>query len=260
MVAGRPAEPSARLDLVRVLIVGGSPAAASPATVREAARGCDVVVAVDRGLDRVRAAGLMPDLFCGDADSVSKEGARQVAEAEAAQAAGERAAFDVVRYNPHKDDTDLGLALGECARRWPGARLRATCLTGGNPDHALAVLGRLAAYAASFAADGAAGRTVESAPKAEVPPAVELVEDGFSARIVQTGATWCIDGARGARFSFVPLSAAGAVVSERGMCWELDRAPVALLDDLGISNVIERDRATIACHAGIIACWLFPRC
>lgn len=248
-----------RADPARVLIVGGSPAAASPATVREAARGCDVVVAVDRGLDCVRAAGLAPDLFCGDADSVSEEGARQVAAAEATRAAGERPAFEVVRYNPHKDDTDLGLALGECARRWPGAPLRVTCLAGGNPDHALAVLGRLAAYASSFAADGAAPRTGGAASEAGALPAVEIVEDGFSARIVQTGAVWRIDGARGARFSFVPLAASGAVVSERGMRWELDRAHVALLDDLGISNVIERDRAAIACHDGIIACWLFPQ-
>ena len=34
-----------------VLLIGGSPAAAAPATVRRAACGCRAVVAIDRGLD-----------------------------------------------------------------------------------------------------------------------------------------------------------------------------------------------------------------
>ena len=54
----------------RVLVVGGSPQGASPEVVRRAAQGCDAVVAVDRGLDAVLAAGLICDLFCGDADTV----------------------------------------------------------------------------------------------------------------------------------------------------------------------------------------------
>lgn len=218
-----------------VLLVGGSPERASAETLRRAARGCRAIVAVDRGLDALIAAGMACDLFCGDADSVSPEGAELVRAAERTAQQGGAAAFEVVRYNPHKDDTDLGLALAEVAARYPGAPVRATCLAGGKPDHALAVLGRLATW----------------------PHGVEWIENAFEGLVLREGMAWEISGARGDRFSFVPLSAEGAEVSERGMRWELDHARVPLLSDLGISNVIEADPARITCHAGALVCWLF---
>lgn len=218
-----------------VLIVGGSPERSSAEVLLRAAAGCRAIVAVDRGLDALLAANLTCDLFCGDADSVSEAGAGLVREAEEAGRDGGEAAFAVVRYNPHKDDTDLGLAISEVAARYPGAPLHVTCLSGGNPDHALAVFGRLATW----------------------PYGVEWHEDGFEGRILQAGMEWAIFGARGARFSFVPLNADGTEVSEQGMRWELDHARVPLLADLGISNVIEADPARIVCHAGTIACWRF---
>ena len=208
----------------RVLVVAGSPQVASAGTLREAARGCGAVVAVDRGLDAVLAAGLSCDLFCGDADTVSAEGA-------ALAASGELAAE---RYDPHKDDTDLGLALGAVRARWGAVTVRATCASGGRPDHLLGVLGRLAAW--------------------EGP--VELAEDGMRGRVLRAGEAWEIEGAAGAAFSVVPLSP-GTVLSERGMRWELDRAPVALLSDLGISNVVEAPRAEVSCHEGCAVVYLF---
>lgn len=217
-----------------VLLVGGSPAPSSAGTIERAAEGCAAVVAIDRGLDALAHAGLGCDLFCGDVDSASEAAAARVRSAEDASRRGAAAPFEVVRYNPHKDDTDLGLALTEVARRWPGSALRATCLAGGSPDHALAVMGRLATW------DGK----------------VCFVEDGFSGCILKDGMSYSIEGAHGYRFSFVPLSPV-ATVSEAGMRWELDRAEVPLLSDLGISNVIERDQASITCHEGCIACWLF---
>ena len=104
-----------------VLIVGGSPERSSAEVLLRAAAGCRAIVAVDRGLDALLAANLTCDLFCGDADSVSEAGAGLVREAEEAGRDGGEAAFAVVRYNPHKDDTDLGLAISEVAARYPGA-------------------------------------------------------------------------------------------------------------------------------------------
>lgn len=237
-----------------VLLVGGSPEPASVETVRRAAAGCVAVVAIDRGLERVLEAGLACDLFCGDGDSVGARGAAAVEVAERAAAGrsnapGEDGCFGVVRYNPHKDDTDLGLALGEVARRWPGAVVRATCLGGGNPDHLLGVLGRLASYRPS------AGQAHENGFD-EATPTVEIMEDAYAGRILHAGECWRIEGLVGSRFSFIPLSPS-SVVSEAGMRWELDHHRVPLLDDLGISNVIERAQARIACHEGTLACWLF---
>ena len=221
---------------MRALIVGGSPEPSSAATVRAAAAGCDAVVAVDRGLDALLAARVPVDLFCGDADSVSPAGASLVRAAERGAAD-----FEVERYDPRKDATDLALALSAVRARWGEAPVRCTCLSGGNPDHALAALGRLAGWGA----------------------AVEIEEDAFSGRVLRAGLFWEPASGRrpapmGARFSFIPLTAS-AVVSERGMRWALDRARVPLLSDLGISNVIERADARVSCHEGTIACWAFLR-
>lgn len=233
------------MALARVLLVGGSPQPSRPALVRGLARACDVVVAVDRGLDALLAAGLGCDLFCGDADSVSRPGAELVRAAEERGgvpgdprgAAGERggdSVGEVERYDPHKDFTDLALALRAVSERWPHAAVVCTCLSGGRPDHMLAVLGRLAGW------DGP----------------VEIEEDGFSARILRVGESWTLAARVGARFSFVPLSGV-ARVSESGMRWTLDGARVPLLSDLGVSNVIEDGAARISCSEGALAAWCF---
>lgn len=216
---------------MRVLIVGGSPETASPATLARAARGCGAVVAVDSGLDALRAAGVAADLFCGDADSVSAQGGDAVAAAEAG-----RGGMAVERYRPHKDYSDLTLALRAVSRRWPGAAIRCTCLSGGRPDHFLDVIGRLCSW----------------------PGEVELVEEGFSGRILGAGRAWEIRGGRGSTFSFMPLAPA-CEVSIAGMRWNLERRRCALLEDVGLSNVVEADDASVRCHGGVIACWLFGR-
>lgn len=247
----------------RVLVVGGSPEPASTELVAALAAEADRVIAVDRGLDWLNAAGAVPDLFCGDGDTASAEA---LAWLEGLVASGRT---EDVRYDPHKDLTDLALALDIAVRRWPTARICATCLAGGNPDHALAVLGQLTRFAAgrdgapseaagaSDAADAGAVRRPSSSDS-YAAPAVSFVEDGFEGRVLQAGSRWELPGVVGARFSFVPLSAAGVVVSEAGMRWELDHATVPLLADLGISNVIEADPAAITCHAGVLAAWCFP--
>ena len=220
-----------------VLVVGGSPSPSSPGLVARLRRQADAVVAVDRGLDALVAAGCGCDLFCGDADSVSGNGAVLVRAAESGDSVspGGPAVGSVERYDPHKDDTDLGLALRAIDERWPGASLTCTCMSGGNPDHLLAVMGRLSTW---------------NGP-------VALEEDAFSARVLHAGDTWGLDDREGDRFSFIPLSPE-AVVSESGMEWTLDRKRVPLLSDLGISNVLKR-RAAIVCHEGTLVAYVFKR-
>lgn len=58
---------------MRVLLVAGSPEPSSPALLSSLAREAGTVVAVDRGADACRAAGVVPDAFCGDADTVNPE-------------------------------------------------------------------------------------------------------------------------------------------------------------------------------------------
>ena len=219
---------------MKVLLVCGSPEVAGADVLRGAAACCDAVVAVDRGLDAALSAGLTVDLFCGDADTVSAQGRQLVIRA--LNATSGSVPFDVERYDPYKDATDLALALSAVKRRWPGADICATCATGGKPDLNLTVLGQLLAYRAG---------------------SVSLVEDAFEARLLHGGMTWGIHGAAGRRFSIVALSD-GCIVSEDGLHWSLDHAALPLLGDRGVSNYVDRSgHAAVVCHAGSAIAYLF---
>ena len=208
----------------KVLVVCGSPVVARPELLRHLAGECDHVVAVDRGLDALLGAGLSCDVYVGDADTVSEAGRALV------DAASD---FEVERHDPYKDYTDLALALDSVRRRWPGAEVVATCATGGRPDMALSVLGLLAGY--------------DDAP-------VWITEDKVVARILRAGESWIIEGHEGSTFSIIAI-APNTEISEHGLEWELDRSPLGLLADTGISNVV-RKTAKIQVHQGVAIAYL----
>lgn len=208
----------------KVLVVCGSPVVASAGLLRRLAGECDHVVAVDRGLDALLGAGLSCDVYVGDADTVSEAGRALVDAA---------ANFEVERHDPYKDYTDLALALESVRRRWPAAEVVATCATGGRPDMALSVLGLLAGYA--------------DAP-------AWIAEDDTTARILRAGESWTIEGAEDSTFSIIAI-APNTEVSEHGLEWELDHAPLAPLADTGISNIV-RGTATIDVHSGVAIAYL----
>lgn len=208
----------------KVLVVCGSPVVASVELLRQLAGECDRVVAVDRGLDALLGAGLSCDVYVGDADTVSEAGRALVDAAKD---------FEVERHNPYKDYTDLALALDAIRRRWPGAEVVTACATGGRPDMALSVLGLLAGYT--------------DAP-------VWIREDQVTARILHAGESWTIQGAEGKTFSIIAI-APNTEVSEHGLEWELDHAPLGLLADTGISNIV-RGTAKITVHQGTAIAYL----
>ena len=217
-----------------ILLAGGSPEQCSSELLYSLAARADRVVAIDRGLDPLLAAGITVDLFCGDADSVSVEGKEMITAGRESRAL--LPCMEIERYNPHKDYTDLDLALKAIERRWGRVHIIATCLEGGQPDHAFAAIGRLIDWGGD----------------------VELVHDGRIARILKSGQTWHVGQYQGSRFSFVPLSCS-CVVSEKHMRWELDHRTAPLLSDLGISNELDYPDGSITCHEGTIAAWVFAR-
>lgn len=203
----------------------GSPVVASAELLSHLAGECDHVVAVDRGLDALLGAGLSCDVYVGDADTVSDAGRALVDAAED---------FEVERHDPYKDYTDLALALDAVRRRWPGAEVVAACATGGRPDMALSVLGLLAGYT--------------DAP-------IWIAEDDVTARILHASESWTIENGEGKTFSIIAI-APNTEVSEHGLEWELDHAPLAPLADTGISNIV-RGEATIEVHQGVAIGYLY---
>lgn len=209
------------------LVVGGSPEPSSPVLLAGLAQGADYIVAADRGLDALRAAGVRPGLVCGDADSVSDEALRWACEA----------GCEEVRHPTEKDDTDLGLAIAcvqhKAEERGAALDLTVTCVSGGRPDHWLGVWGVLARFAAN-------------APR--------LCEDAFECRLLspQGRPSWRIDAEVGTTISVVSLRE-GTIVSERGMQWDLDHEPLPPLSDMGVSNRIVSTPCEVCCHAGVTA-------
>lgn len=222
------------MECKRILLIGGSPEPSSISTVIAASASCDKVVAVDRGLDVAMSAGLRPDLFCGDADSVSPVAAGVVSAAELDDSG---LSFEVERYDPFKDASDLSLAFKAIYERWGSTEVVCTCLSGGRPDHALAVIGCLSRIDHS---------------------GVSLVEDGFEARILRAGDSWVIDNALLRRFSVLALTE-HSIASESGMYWNLDHQAIPLLSDWGISNYVDAPNASVTCHEGCLAAYLFQQ-
>lgn len=216
---------------MRLLLVAGSPEPSSPAFVQRLAESVEFVLAVDRGAEVCRSAGIAPDAFCGDADTVSADTLAWIKEA----------AHNIELYEPAKDDTDLSLAF-DCARNIARAHkqdleLAVTCASAGRMDHALAVFGVLA-------------------QNADLAPV--LIEDAFECQILSPNGcpVWeFAESEQGSSFSFVALSD-GAQVSLDGMRWELDHKRLDALRDLGISNVIDEPDASITVHKGIVAAFL----
>lgn len=103
-------------------------AAGSGLTLAEAdvARGCELVVAVDRGYKSAVAVGCRVDRIVGDLDSLSPQ----------AVARAEELGVEIVRFDTDKDESDLELALSSVARIDGVTRVHVFGIAGGRPDHA----------------------------------------------------------------------------------------------------------------------------
>ncbi len=213
-----------RIGHFEYLLVGGSPEPSSAALVRKLAAQSERVIAIDRGAEILETAGVAPWAYVGDSDSVGAE-ARAWAE--------DRSSFELLRPS-HKDQTDLALALDVVAERAVSPRssiCRVTCVTGGRLDHQLGVIGTLVSHA-------------------ELQPVI--VEDAFSAWLLAPEARRGVSFGEeevGKTLSVLALES-DTVVSEHGFTWDLDHHALEALSDLGVSNVIERARATVSCERG----------
>jgi thiamine pyrophosphokinase len=216
--------------MLHALVVGGSPEVPSKKLLRDLAETSDYVVAADAGASSLKAAGIVPQAFCGDADSCGDD------------------VYDWVRqtvehtelYPREKDETDLVLAIKhaqrEAADRKAKLRLTFTGISGGRPDHFLGVWGVLASCR-------------QDAPS--------IAEDGYSCRVLSSEGddSWYLEDCVGSTVSLVALSS-DTVASARGMHWNLDHAPLVPLGDMGVSNVVDEALAELRCHAGLLAVFL----
>lgn len=206
---------------MRSLLVGGAPSKGSESLVKSLASSVGHVLAVDGGGALCLAAGIRPDVVIGDLDSLEPASAQELA------------SLDVpfIRFSADKDATDLDLAL-EHARSVGVDRIVLTGVATGRLDHTLGVLGSLA-------------RNADLRPAVEeltVSISILSADDRERLRVTPFGAT----------VSAIALLEP-AVLSATGVRWPLDRAALAPLETLGVSNVVLGDEAVFTAHMGRLA-------
>lgn len=179
------------------------------------------IIAADGGARLAERCGLRPDLIVGDLDSLSREEADRFA----AQGA------TIERVTPHKDETDLELALLAAAQR--GATwIRAIGATGDRLDQTLAAVHML------------------------VMPHL----DGRDARLVAGRQTlWVVgpgehalDGAPGDTISLIPLAGDARGVRTEALDYPLHGETLVMGAARGVSNVMAASRAGVALESGLL--------
>jgi len=201
---------------VRALIFAGGE---SPGLTAAELPEHDVTIAADSGVGHALALDVVPDFLVGDLDSATPESVAQVTEL----------GTEVLRWPAAKAETDLEIAMGLAAERGATA-LTVVGALGGRLDHLLANL----ALAAS-----ARWRGLD----------VDLVD--------ATASVWIVRGERLLPIEpgdTVTLLALGgiAIVTTRGMRWDLTRHRLVPGTSLGVSNEVIAEPA-VTIDAGVVA-------
>ncbi len=200
------------------LIVAGAPVT-DPQRYMDFLTRATYVIAADSGADLCLALGRVPDLFVGDADSVTAP----------TLATLQDVGVELRIVSPDKSVSDLDLAFAAAQERGiPEVTL--TAAWGGRVDHSLAVIGSLFAAA-------------RLGPVLREPSGIEVwvLAAGGRKELVLSGIGRTIS---------VMAGPGGARVSISGTRWELADEQLAPLSSQGLSNVIVEEQARFNVREG----------
>jgi len=200
---------------------------ADPALALAAIGPADQLIAADGGLAHMQALGLRPHVLLGDLDSVGANQASRV------EANGTR----IERFSPHKDQTDLELAV-RLAVAEGGADILIFGALGARWDHTLANLLLLAHP------DFRAVR-------------LRLI-DGLQQIYLIQGQT-VIEGRPGDTVSLISLQGNARGVTTTGLEYPLQQGQLVFGSTLGVSNVLLGAEATVRVEEGLVACIVIGR-
>ncbi|MDE2636016.1 MAG: thiamine diphosphokinase [Chloroflexota bacterium] len=179
------------------------------------------VICADGGALHARALGLKPHTIIGDLDSLTDE------EVERFLAAG----AEIIQHPPHKNETDLELALRHCQD------------IGAKSVHILGALG------------GRFDQTIANILLLAHPEfseiRIEVVDGDQVLRLLQPGAHK-IAGAPGDTVSLIPLAAAVEGVTTSQLQYPLRDETLYLGPARGISNVMLADAAAVEFDSGLL--------
>ncbi|MEI7813507.1 MAG: thiamine diphosphokinase [Coriobacteriia bacterium] len=206
---------------MRALLVCAAPVVGTCELLGRLAASVDFVIAVDGGGAVCLEAGVQPDVVVGDMDSLAPGDLDRLRELGA----------DIYQFSADKDASDLELAVIE-ARRRGATSIVVTAASSGRPDHALAALGVMLSAR-------------------DLSPHLAEPEVDIWVLSTQGRALLSLEG-EGATVSLVAFGSS-AVVSVKGVVWELDEIGLDPTSSLGLSNRIgDGGCAQIAVSEGVI--------
>lgn len=195
-----------------------------PEHARTLIREDDLLIAADGGADHFSTLGLLPDILVGDLDSITTVTLHRL----------ESSGVEIIRYDPHKDYTDLELALQLAQERQCNQAL---------------VLG-----AAGSRWDQTIASLLLPAAQRFQEMDIHLVDGRQELRLLCAGDMLHVQGAPGDLVSLIPLSAAAAGITTQGLEYPLQDEELLLGATRGVSNVMLGEQASIHLGQGLLLC------
>ena len=202
-----------------VVVITGADSIA-PATAQRIPDGA-VMIAADGALDHALAAGLAPAGLVGDMDSISTAGLEWATRH-----------ATVERHDPDKDHTDTELALLKAAELMPARLILVGA--GDRLDHVLAAIGAL------------------GQPHLTSIPVIDAWWDEQWIRVLHGPGSTTLELAEGTTLSLLALHGPCSGVTITGVRWPLERADLAPLVGVGVSNVAVDPEVAIRVSTGVL--------
>ncbi len=206
---------------MQILIFANGPKLSSSA-LKELLPQADFIIAADGGANNCEILQLTPDILIGDLDSIENDVLKKY----------QQQGVEIKRFSPHKDATDLELALDE-AQSKHAEHIWITGGLGGRWDMSISNI--MLAAAAKYA-----------------DMKLSFLTHDSSLHILQPGQTYHFESAAGQTVSLLPLRGDVSGVTLYGFKYPLDDATITFGSSLGISNVTTARKASITHDQGIL--------
>ena len=197
--------------------------------VKEFSRWVDentVFVGVDGGTTHLLACGYTPHYVIGDLDSLTSKVRRNLL----------THGVTFHTHPPHKDETDLELALIWTVEQWPESEIVVLGAMGGRPDQALANL------------------LLVSLPQLKGEYVV-LAEGNWRVWVIRGGETRNFDGSVGDTLSLIPLAGEVGGDTTTGLRYPLNGETLRFGPTRGVSNVFKEERVRVSVEEGMLWCF-----
>lgn len=180
----------------------------------------DLIICADGGYDYARKFGIKPHVLIGDLDSISLKSEEYIR--------SNRTDIKLVKHPVEKDESDLELSI-EYAISENINDIIIFGAVGSRLDHSLSNILLLVKYSNE-------GNNIKIIDDKNtivfIRPRMELLKSDY-------------------KYSLIPISMTGIVVSLKGFKYELDNHLIPFGTTLGISNFVIKEKAEIELHSGI---------